>query len=123
MSKKETSRISCRPRFRILYGKEIALGPGKVDLLEAIQRAGSISAAAREMGLSYRRAWGMVDVMNRCFQKPLVSSTTGGKRGGGASLTELGQKVTRLYRTMESKSKKASQGEWKVLQKALKKAD
>lgn len=119
----EAPRIRCRPRFRILHGNEIALGPGKVDLLETIQRTGSISAAAREMGLSYRRAWGMVDVMNHCFQKPLVTRATGGRGGGGASLTELGQKVTRLYRSMESKSKKATQSEWKSIQKSLKKAD
>ena len=81
--------LQCRSRYRIMSGDLIALGPGKVDLLESIDQEGSISQAARQSHLSYRRAWDMVDTMNRCFKKPLVISATGGKGGGGAELTPL----------------------------------
>ncbi len=111
-----------RSRFRILSGDLIALGPGKVDLLESIGREGSISQAARERHLSYRRAWNMVDTMNRCFKEPLVSSATGGKGGGGAELTATGKKIIQLYREMENKADAATQTEWKALQKLLRRA-
>jgi molybdate transport system regulatory protein len=97
----------------------IALGPGKVDLLESINKEGSISQAARQSHLSYRRAWDMVDTMNRCFKKPLVISATGGKGGGGAGLTPLGKKVIAIYREMESKASKATQKQWNALKKNL----
>ena len=97
----------------------IALGPGKVDLLESIKKEGSISQAARQSNLSYRRAWDMVDTMNRCFKKPLVISATGGKGGGGAELTPLGEKVIAIYREMENKASKATQKEWNSLKKHL----
>ena len=97
----------------------IALGPGKVDLLESINKERSISQAARQSHLSYRRAWDMVDTMNRCFKKPLVISATGGKGGGGAELTHLGKKVSAIYREMESKASKATQHEWNYLKKNL----
>ena len=71
-------------RLRLLFGPEIAVGPGKVALLKAIRETGSISAAARRMNMSYRRAWLLVDTMNRCFRKPLVDSSPGGKGGGGS---------------------------------------
>ncbi|MDZ7754735.1 MAG: LysR family transcriptional regulator [Gammaproteobacteria bacterium] len=89
------------PRLRILLGEAIAIGPGKAQLLEAIAETGSISAAARRMGMSYRRAWLLVDTMNQCFHAPLVATTQGGKGGGGAQITELGQEVLRRYRAME----------------------
>ena len=93
-----------RPRVRILIGAATALGPGKVDLLEAIAEAGSISAAARAMGMSYRRAWLLVDTMNRCFHDDLVQTSTGGRGGGGATVTALGRDVLRRYREMEVKA-------------------
>ncbi len=102
-----------------MTGDLIALGPGKVDLLESIGREGSISKAARERHLSYRRAWNMVDTMNQCFKEPLVISVTGGKGGGGAQLTPAGEKVIQLYRKMEKKADTASRNEWKALQKLL----
>ena len=71
-------------RVRILIGSATALGPGKVDLLEAIASTGSISAAARAMGMSYRRAWLLVDTMNHCFKSDLVETVVGGPGGGGA---------------------------------------
>ena len=102
-----------------MSGDLIALGPGKVDLLESIDQEGSISQAARQSRLSYRRAWGMVDTMNRCFKKPLVISAAGGKGGGGAELTPLGKKVIAIYRDMESKASNATQEEWSSLKKYL----
>lgn len=92
------------PRLRILLGPEIALGPGKADLLDALARNGSISAAAREMGMSYRRAWLLVDTMNNCFRYPLVETVTGGSGGGGARVTEFGRDVLSRYRAMEHKA-------------------
>ncbi|MFZ5574861.1 MAG: winged helix-turn-helix domain-containing protein [Pseudomonadota bacterium] len=92
------------PRLRILLGTEIAIGPGKADLLDAIARSGSISAAAREMNMSYRRAWLLVDTMNRCFRSPLVEAAKGGSGGGGARITELGLDVLARYRAMEVKA-------------------
>ena len=115
----KTKTLHCRSRYRIMSGDLIALGPGKVDLLESIDQEGSISQAARQSHLSYRRAWDMVDTMNRCFKKPLVKSATGGKGGGGAELTPLGKKVIAIYREMESKASQATQEEWKSLKKYL----
>jgi molybdate transport system regulatory protein len=115
----KTKSPRCRSRFRIMSGDMIALGPGKVDLLESIDREGSISQAARQSHLSYRRAWDMVDTMNRCFKKPLVKSATGGKGGGGAKLTSLGKKVITIYREMETKASQATQKEWDALKKHL----
>ena len=116
--KKNSATI--RPRLRVLVNNEIALGPGKIDLLEAIQSSGSISQAAKEIHLSYRRAWDMVSTMNHCFKSPLVESSTGGKGGGGARLTPLGKSVTQLYRDMECSTLKATQKEWTTLKRSLK---
>lgn len=82
-------------------GGELAIGPGKADLLDAIAATGSISAAGRRLGLSYRRAWLMADTMNRCWREPLVATAHGGARGGGARLTALGESVLRRYRDLE----------------------
>lgn len=91
-------------KIRIPCGNESAIGPGKADLLDAIQRAGSISGAAREMGMSYRRAWDLVDTMNRCFVQPLVMTAAGGSHGGGAQVTEFGLEVLRRYRDLDKKA-------------------
>lgn len=96
--------MSAGPRLRILLGAEIAIGPGKADLLDAIARSGSISAAARAMGMSYRRAWQLVETMNRSFQAPLVETAKGGAGGGGARVTPLGEDILRRYRAMEAKA-------------------
>ena len=114
------SSFICRPRIRIMAGKDIALGPGKADLLEAIEQTGSISAGARQLGLSYRRAWDLVDTMNHCFKQPLVERVKGGKGGGGAELTAEGRRNLKLYREMETKALKAIAPEWKAIQKSLK---
>ena len=121
MSGSNKSTLTCRPRIRIMAGEDIALGPGKVDLLEAIERTGSISAGARALGLSYRRAWDLMDTMNQCFKQPLVERVKGGKGGGGAQLTAAGRQQLHLYRTMETKALKAINPEWKTVQKSLKK--
>ena len=89
-------------KTRILLGDDVAMGPGKADLLEAIAATGSISGAGRAMKMSYRRAWQLVDLMNRSFAAPLVHSATGGQHGGGARLTETGQLVLARYRAMEA---------------------
>jgi molybdate transport system regulatory protein len=89
-------------KAQLMVGQEIALGPGKVELLEWIARTGSISAAARGMRLSYRRAWTMVDTMNRAFKQPLVEPSQGGSHGGGATLTDEGAQMVRLYRALEA---------------------
>lgn len=98
-------------RIRLLQDADIALGPGKVDLLEAIAQTGSISQAAKQMGMSYRRAWQLVDTMNRCFNSPLVDTQTGGSHGGGALITELGQQVIGLFRQVEAKAMQAIEPE------------
>src|SRR5262245_9762785 len=87
-----------RPRLRGMVGSEIALGPGRVDLLELIQETGSLRAAAERMGVSYMRAWQLVKYTNRCFGEPLVKVMRGGKAGGGARLTESGRRTLTLYR-------------------------
>jgi molybdate transport system regulatory protein len=121
MTTNKKQAFRCKPRIRIMAGNSIALGPGKIDLLEAIQQKGSISQAAKAINLSYRRAWDMVDTMNHCFKAPLVSSSTGGKGGGGAQLTSLGNEVILLYRSMESTAEKSTQSDWKAIKKYLKK--
>jgi molybdate transport system regulatory protein len=95
------------PRLRILMGAAVALGPGKADLLDAVEHAGSISAAARTMGMSYRRAWVLIEAMNRDFKEPLVETSAGGSGGGGAQVTEAGNEALRRYRAMEDKASAA----------------
>jgi len=102
-------------RLRILHGDDIAVGPGKVDLLEAIRATGSITAAARSLGMSYRRAWLLVDTMNRCFRTPVVEAEAGGKRGGGSVLTALGEEVIARYRVAEHKAEAAARSELEAL--------
>ncbi len=108
------------PRLRILVGKQIALGPGKVKLLEKLSETGSITAAAKELAMSYMRAWTLIRTMNACFKKPLVSASHGGPRGGGgAKLTATGRKVLQLYREMEQHSLRAADPSWNQIQKLL----
>lgn len=96
------SHPQLRAQVRIFVGEEIAIGPGKADLLEAIRATGSISAAGRQMGMSYRRTWLLVDTMNRCFHTPLVETLKGGRHGGGARLTTHGEQILQRYRRMQS---------------------
>lgn len=94
-------------KIHIPYGELSAIGPGKADLLEAIERTGSISAGARYLGMSYKRAWDLVDTMNKSFREPLVATATGGSHGGGAQVTEFGYEVLRRYREIEVKANTA----------------
>ena len=87
-------------RVRVTRGQDVAIGPGKIDLLDAIRHNGSISGAARSMKMSYRRAWLLVETMNSCFERPLVETATGGRAGGGAQLTPEGEKVLEGYALM-----------------------
>lgn len=113
--------MDVKPRLRILLGPDIAIGPGKADLLEAIGRTGSISAAAREMEMSYRRAWLLVDTMNQCFKSPLVDAATGGAGGGGAQITALGLDVLARYRAMEMKAAVSVSSEMREFSRLLSK--
>ena len=96
-----------RLRTRITVGDEIAIGPGKVELLEAVSREGSISAAARSIGMSYRRAWLLIDELNRALREPATETAQGGENGGGARLTRVGEEVVRRYRQAETDALKA----------------
>jgi molybdate transport system regulatory protein len=109
MPKKKVTAKSDRhgPRLRLLFSEMTALGPGRAELMERIARTGSISAAAREMGMSYRRAWLLVEAINAAFVEPLVATNTGGSGGGGAHLTEFGQGILARYRAMELKAAQA----------------
>ena len=96
-----------RIRIRIYFGDGHSVGPGKVQLLEAVRELGSISEAARSMGMAYRHAWEMIDDMNQCFRSPVVTGTSGGRAGGGATLTPFGEEVVRRFRAMEKRASKA----------------
>lgn len=99
---KMTEAVSIKIRF---HNKDtVALGPGKADLLDAIIMYGSISAAGRAMGMSYKRAWDLVNAMNTSFKQPLVITSKGGSHGGGTTLTEFGQEILEQYRRIESKA-------------------
>jgi molybdate transport system regulatory protein len=111
--------VQAAMRLRIALGSEIAIGPGKADLLEGIGETGSIASAARRMGMSYKRAWMLVETMNRCFRKPLVQTARGGQAGGGAVLTDEGTRVLRCYRRMEELAGKAVEGEMRSLRRRL----
>jgi len=88
---------------RLMRGEDIAIGPGKADLLQAIAAHGSISAAARALGMSYRRAWQLVDMMNHVWAEPLVEANTGGTKGGGARLTPMAVQVLDAYRALDAR--------------------
>ena len=95
--------------FRVYLDDEIALGPGKAELLNHIAETGSISEAARRMKMSYNRAWLLVRTMNRCFKEPLVLASRGGDSHGGAQLTKTGGEVLALYQRLESEFTTATQ--------------
>ncbi len=94
--------IGPRLRIRIYFSAAEMMGPGKAELLDRIARTGSIAAAGREMGMSYKRAWMLIETMNAMFRAPVVESTRGGPGGGGAVLTDTGLQVLSLYRAIEA---------------------
>jgi molybdate transport system regulatory protein len=104
-----------RPRIRVLCGGEIALGPGKVALLAAVAEQGSLVEAARALGMSYMRAWRLLQTMNACFRVPLVETRRGGRVHGGAALTPTGAAVLALYLRMERDCLEAMAPAWAEL--------
>jgi len=96
-----TTTAGLRGRLWVEIGSAVGLTEAGADLLEQIDVTGSLSEAARRLGFSYRRAWVLLDSMNRCWPRPLVDTQIGGRRGGGAHLTEAGQAVVRAYRDLQ----------------------
>lgn len=118
----KTARSAAYPRLRlrVYLAEDVMLGPGKADLLEGIAETGSIAAAGRRMGMSYKRAWLLVETMNGFFRGPLVAAATGGAKGGGAALTPLGQEVLAHCRRIEAATRSACAAEVAALQKLRK---
>lgn len=112
-----------KPRLRVLHGSEIALGPGKVALLDAIEASGTLAGAAQALGMSYMRVWKLVRTMNACFREPLVETSRGGTGHGKATLSATGLRVRGLYRAMEAACLQATQPSWEELTSYLAEAD
>lgn len=108
-----------RFRMRVTVGDVIAIGPGKIALLEALDETGSITAAAKSLDMSYRRAWLLIDELNRALKEPAVATAAGGAKGGGSALTETGHAVVTLYRQIEATAAQACKGEIRQLMKLL----
>lgn len=106
-------------RLRLVLEPDIAIGPGKADILDGIAETGSIAAAGRRMGMSYKRAWLLVETMNRCFREPLVETSRGGRDRGGAVLTETGREVLDRYRRMEELTETAIAADLKAVRSLL----
>jgi len=113
------SKAAPRFRIRIVFGPDEMVGPGKAELLERIEHSGSIAAAGREMHMSYKRAWQLVESLNAMFREPLVLSTRGGASGGGAVLTAAGKKVLAEYRALEVEAYQACRPRLKQLKSML----
>jgi molybdate transport system regulatory protein len=113
------SRMTTRLTLRLDFATGQRLGPGKIALLEAIGRTGSIAAASRQFGMAYRRAWLLTDELNRTFKEPLIQARGGGRKGGGAVLTDLGERVVSLYRAAEGKAMKSMASEIKRIERSL----
>ena len=103
-------------RLRIVFPDDRQLGPGKADLLEAIAQSGSISSAARDLGMSYRRAWLLVDEIGKLFKRPILTTAAGGAHGGGAELTDFGRSLIAAYRRIEDKAAEAARVELKAFE-------
>lgn len=113
------SRRKPRVRLRVVLSDEVAIGPGKADLLEGVRATGSIAAAGRAMGMSYKRAWHLIETMNGCFDGPVVEKAKGGAAGGGARLTALGEEVLARFRHMEALTAEAAASDLRVLVRRL----
>ena len=107
--------------LRVIGAGSPAIGPGKAALVEHIAKSGSISSAARAMGMSYRRAWQLVEALNESFAEPVVVTAIGGTRGGGAKVTAFGMELVRRFRAMENKASAAIAGDLLQLTRRLKK--
>jgi molybdate transport system regulatory protein len=108
-----------RLTLRVDFGPSGSIGPGKIRLLEAIHRTGSISQAGRALGMSYRRAWLLIDDMNRCFRHAVIKAKPGGSQGGGAVLTDFGAELARDYRAIEAAAAAAAKRRLRGLEAAL----
>lgn len=106
-------------KLRVVFADRGMIGPGKADLLENIRATGSISAAGRKMGMSYKRAWSLVETLNAMFREPLVESSRGGAQGGGAALTPLGDAVLAEYRDLQTRAGSAISGNVETLESLL----
>jgi molybdate transport system regulatory protein len=106
-------------RLRVVLAPGAALGPGRADLLEGIRATGSISAAARRMGMSWTRAWSLVEALNRDFGAPLIAAAKGGRRGGTTRLTPLGEEALARYRRMEKAAQRVVAADLAALRRAL----
>ena len=111
--------MTTRLKLRFDFDETRRLGPGKIELLEAIRRHGSIAAAGRDFGMSYRRAWLLVDELNHMFTAPVVEARGGGRNGGGAVLTEQGETIVSLYREAERKMSRSASREIEQIEQAL----
>lgn len=102
-------------KAQILMGDAIAIGPGKADLLEAVRGTGSIAAAGRALGLSYRRTRDMIDTLNACWRVPLIHTVKGGRKGGGSALTPTGTTVLESYRALQAALERAAEAHAKEM--------
>jgi molybdate transport system regulatory protein len=105
--------------LRVVLGRTVAMGPGKAELLEGIADTGSIAAAGRRMGMSYKRAWLLVEELNALFSGPLVDAAKGGAGGGGATLTPLGRRLLGAYRELEAAAGRAGERQMATMRRAL----
>ena len=115
-----TNPAKARLTLRVDLGEDRAIGPGKIRLLEAIRDTGSITQAGILLGMSYRRAWLLVDDMNNCFREPVVSAQVGGTHGGGAALTAFGARLIDQYRAIEAEAHAATASRLNELEAACK---
>jgi molybdate transport system regulatory protein len=107
--------VMARPR--VYLGADLAVGPGKIDLLREVAKGRSISAAARAMGLTYKRAWLLIDSLNQGFGQPVVIASSGGKGGGGAQLTPLGEALVKRYMALQDKLNTSARAELDAFRK------
>lgn len=118
---KKAGGTKIHPRIRITHEEVIVLCPGKIELLEKVVEARSLNQAAKEMGMSYMKAWLLVKVMNTSYKEPLLKMERGGRKGGGAELTDLGKLILRLYQEMHQASLVAIEKPWKEIRSHIKK--
>jgi molybdate transport system regulatory protein len=115
-----TNVVAARLTLRVDLGEDRAIGPGKIRLLEAIRDTGSITKAGIALGMSYRRAWLLVDDMNNCFREPVVAAQAGGSHGGGTALTPFGARLIDQYRAIEADAYSATASRLRELEAACK---
>jgi len=118
-TRKGNTAPTLRVRLRVYRGDEVALGPGKASLLVAIAETGSLAHASRQLGMSYMRAWNLLQTMDRCFRQPVVRSLRGGHRGGRAELTRNGREILELYQAMTAESLKRMLPAWRRISRRL----